>query len=358
MSTPVQIFDGDILYTVQEDCTIVYRALITGSVTDEPFGSPLVEDFSVTASYGLPSRTTSTGLYAITGYAEQTFPKLSSTSYTVHLEFASPAFRNASLDVPIPMNAVFPVPAPALTIQRIPVRIQGRIVANTALRLPIVGALVLAVDGPGTTAGKHATALRTPLYVGHALGATVQEIAVIVSDTATLTDNSQPGATTLTLSKRTGLVAGSILRLFNVTQTAVEYCVLSSAPSGSGSGPVLLRHPLNRSYVAGAPTTVEFINTGAVSSSGTLAVAAAEGDGVLIASQLFTGDILVVDPGTPSAEFHQVGAISDSDGYYALDGIGRLREISLQASHSGFTSLTQDWFLEFDREVNSIDFRL
>jgi hypothetical protein len=358
LSTPVQIPDGDLIYTVVTDCTLVYRALITGSLTDESLAVPLSQPFSVTSTPRLATRATPDGLYAITGYAEQVFPKLSSTSYNVHLEFTSPSFRRASMDVPIPMNATFPVSAPALSLQRLPLRIQGRIVADTSLRPPIAGALILAVDGPGTVAGKHATALRTPLYADHPNGVNVEEQSLSSFDSATLLESTLPGASALTLSKRTGLAAGSILRLANSPLTTVEYCVISSLAPGLGAGQVFLRHPLNRSYTFGPPTTVEFMNAGAVTSSAALSLAATAGDGLLVASQLFTGEVVVIDPGSATAEYHQVGAISDANGYYAFDGMGRLREISLQASHAGFTNLTQDWFLEFDRATNIVDFRL
>ncbi len=359
MATPVHIFDGTTLYVVQKDCTLVYRALITGSVIDEPFGTPLNQQFSVTPSSGLVSRITPYGLYAITGYAERAFPKLSTTAYSVHLDFTAPSFRSASINVAIPINATFPVAAPALSLQRLPLRVQGRVVADTSSRPPIAGALVLAVDGPGTTPGRHATALRTPLYADHAAGVNVEQIGVSVFATATLMENTLPGATALTLSNRGGLAAGSILRLSNASKTTVEYCVLSSLAPGAGAGQVFLHHPLNRSYLSGVPNMIEFINTGAVSATAPLTLAATSGDGVLIASQLFAGDVVVVvDPGSPAAEYHEVGALSDVDGYYSFDGIGRLQQISFQASHTGFINLTQDWFLEFDHAVNIVDFRL
>jgi hypothetical protein len=359
LATPVQIFDGDMLYTVLQDCTIVFRALITGSVIDEPFGTSLNQQFSVKASSSPISRITPYGLYAITGFAEQAFPKLSTTAYSVHLEFSAPSFRSASINVAIPINATFPVAAPALSLQRFPLRVQGRIVADTSSRLPVAGALVLAVDGPGTTPGKHATALRTSLYADHAAGVNVEEIKVSVFATATLMEGTLPGATALTLSNRGGLAAGSILRLSNASKTTVEYCVLSSLAPGAGAGQVFLRHPLNRSYLSSVPNMVEFITTGAVAATAPLILAATSGDGVLIASQLFAGDVVVViESGSPVAEYHQVGAISDVEGYYSFEGIGRLQQISFQASHTGFINLTQDWFLEFDHAVNIVDFRL
>jgi hypothetical protein len=356
MATPHQVQSGEYFYTVVEDCTIVYRVLIVGSITDEAFAASLLERFTVTADPALPVRATQTGLYALTGYAEQVFPQLSTTGYTVKLSFTAPSFRDATLDVPIPVNSTFPVTAAGVVLQRIPLRIQGRVVADTALRLPIAGALVLTVDGPSMPPGIHATALRTPLYAPHLLGATVQQLSLTAFDSTNLTQNTLPGATTLTLAKTTGLAANSILRLANLAQTIVEYCVVSSL--GPDAGQLSLRHPLNRSYLSGAATDVQFVSAGAPTATATLTSAASAQDGLLLASQLFTGDTVAVDPGSPSGEYHEVGALTASDGYYSLDGIGRIRTLSLEASHTGFTNLTQDWSLAFDQPVNIVDFRL
>ncbi len=356
MSTPHQVQSGDYFYTVIEDCTIVYRALIVGSVTDEAFAAPLLERFTVIPDPTLPVRATQTGLYALTGYAEQVFPQLSITGYTVKMRFSAPSFRDATLDVPVPINSTFPVTAAAVVLQRVPLRIQGRVVADTAQRLPIAGALVLAVDGTFLPPGIHATALRTPLYAPHLSGVTVQQLSLAAFDSTTLTQNTLPGATTLMLAKTTGLAVNSILRLANLAETVVEYCIVSSL--GPAAGQLSLRHPLNRSYVSGAPTTVQFVTAVAPTATATLTSAGSAQDGLLLASQLFTGSTVAVDPASPSGEYHEVGALTAGDGYYSLDGIGRLRTLSLQASHTGFINLKQDWSLAFDQPVNTVDFRL
>jgi hypothetical protein len=43
---------------------------------------------------GLKSTTTTTGLYAVTGYLDQAFPNLNMASDAVDLEFSAPGFQN------------------------------------------------------------------------------------------------------------------------------------------------------------------------------------------------------------------------------------------------------------------------
>ena len=47
MSSPYQITAGDFLYTVVNDCTTSYLALVTGAVTDEILGELYAPDFTV-----------------------------------------------------------------------------------------------------------------------------------------------------------------------------------------------------------------------------------------------------------------------------------------------------------------------
>jgi len=50
-----------------------------------------------------------------------------------------------------------------------------------------------------------------------------------------------------------------------------------------------------------------------------------------------------------------VGALTGSDGYYGLDGIGRVQQIFLQANT--LSNPIVDWYLEFDQPFNEVDFR-
>ena len=354
-----QIAANGKIYTVVDDFASVYRALITGAVTDEILSDLAAPDFTVRSDRpDLGSRTTGLGLYALTGYSEKSFPNLSTTSYAVDLVLAASGFQDHKLTMTIPMNASFPMSAPAVALRRLPVRIQGRVVTDTAQRLPISGARVISLDNPSSPPTLHTIALRSPLYLAHASGTTVREMGMTGFGSATLTTDAAAGVKVVNLSTRAGLVASSVLRFSNGSETVVEYGIVDSLGPGVGTGQAFLRQPLNRTYVSGVATTVGFLNPGAVGTTTTLGADADTGDGVLIASKLLIGNTLEVDPGTASTEYHEVGALTGSDGYYFLDGVGRVREIFLEASHAGFTSLTEDWSIQYDQAVNVVDFRL
>jgi len=140
----------------------------------------------------------------------------------------------------------------------------------------------------------------------------------------------------------------------------VEYAIVDHVGPGPANQPgdVFLRTGLNRSYGAAMATIVQFVNAAPTGAPAQLASDADAGDGLLLLNQMPAGTAVVVDGGSPTAkEFHELGAVSNSDGYYSVQGIGRAKEIFLQAS-KGITKKNRDWFVEYDRPINVVDFRL
>lgn len=357
MTVTHQIQANGMIHTVVDDFTSVYRAVITGAGTDEILGGPLQADLIVkTDRPDLNVKVVSNGFFAIAGYVEQAFPQLATTTYTVHVTFSAAGFHSQTVAIVIPMNATFPITIATVALRRRPVTVQGRVVANTTARLPIAGAKVTAVDDPTAPPGPHGVTLRSPLKLDHASGVTAQEIAMIVGGGALLTVDAFSGDAKLSLSSRAGLAANSILRLANPSGTHIEYAIVSSLGPGAGAGEVFLRDPLNGSFPS-ASTTVDFLNTGALGTVGSLSTDADAGGAVLSITQRLDNTV-EIDPGSPSVEYAEVGALTDADGYYFIGGAGRSKELFLEASHSGFTSLTRSWFLEYDNAVNVVDFRL
>ena len=76
-------------------------------------------------------KTTAKGDWAVIGHPEQAFPNLNTTSYTIGLVFSAPGFMDVAVSVTIPALSSFPVSGPAVTLRREPVRVQGRVVADT-----------------------------------------------------------------------------------------------------------------------------------------------------------------------------------------------------------------------------------
>jgi hypothetical protein len=357
LNLPYQVDANDDVYTVVDAETTVYWAVITGAATDEIFPTLNAPGFTVElARTDLGTKAFQNGLYAITGYPTQSFPKLSSTNYTVSYILSAPGYRDFPMTVTIPANSTFPVTAPAAALRLLPVRIQGRVV-SAASRAPISGASIVSVDNPATPPTVHTTALRAPCYFAHAGGAAAQEVTTASTGSATLTQDVGGGAQVLNLSVRTGLVAGSIVSLNNSAGVRLEYGVVESLGPGADTSPgqVFLSNALNYSYPM-ATTAVSFVSITPSGAAATLKADVDAGDGVLLASQLFTQTV-ALESGGPLAEVHEVGALSGADGYYVLDGIGRVQDIFLQGTPSA-SPVIVDWFVEYDQAFNVVDFRL
>ncbi len=340
--------DNGKAYTVVDDFTSVYRAVITGVVTDEILGELSAPDLTIQVDRpDLTTKTTRNGLFALTGYPN-------AIGYTAHITASASGFRDLTVAVTVSANATSAVSAPLMALRRRPVTVQGRVVADTAQRLPIAGARIVLVDNPSTPPTLHSIALRSPLLLSHAAGVTVREITMNGFGGTTLNSGANSGTKILDLSSTAGLGVGSVLQFANTSGTRVEYGIVDSL--GSVAGQVFLRQPLNATFASGAP--VQFLTPGAIGAATTLGLDADAGDGVLMASLLLTGVTLEIDPGTASVEYHETGTLTDADGYYGISGVGRAPELFFEASHLGFTSLIRDWFVEYDNAVNIVDFRL
>jgi hypothetical protein len=358
LAAPHQVTVGDLLYTVVDDCTTTYWALLTGSVTDEILGELYAPDFTVvTGRADLQLKKTANGLFALTGYPEVSFPNHGANSYNLNLQLKAPGFRELSWIQPVPAGQPFPIVILPKALRRLPVRIQGRVV-NDLTRVPISGAQVLCLDDPLTPPTVHTTAMRAPLYFDHALPAQAQNVNMISPIPTSLSADVARGDLVLNLSACNGAGPNPVLKLFNASQTIVEYAVVDHfGPGAPGPGQAFLRNALNHSYSQSA-TTATFFTPNPVGGVANLSSDANAGDGVLLANQLLNGaSTLVVDAGSLIAEYHEVGALTDSDGYYSLDGMGRVPEIFLFSTQGGLQQ-TVPWFIEYDRAINVVDLRL
>jgi hypothetical protein len=306
-------------------------------------------------------KTTDSGFYAISGYPELAFPNLATVSYSVDLTISVPGYSSQSLTVNIPANSTFPVPAAGVQLRRLPVRIQGRVTKSTSDRSPVPTATIVAVDQTTTPPPSvHTCALRTPLYFDHASGVTVRERAfTTIGSAKQIMADARAGVKTIALSNRTGLAAGRILAFGPDIQ--VEYAVIDSMdpqPSDlTKPGNVTLRNGLNHSFPAG--TSAQRVTAGAIGTSRTLAADPNAGDGILLLDGLLNvGTIEVADPTATKVEYHAVGALTDADGFYRLDGVDRVSTISLKAGATGLQDSKVDWGVDYENPVNVVDFRL
>jgi hypothetical protein len=347
------------LYTVVDDLTTIYWAVITGSVTDEILGKFIAADFSVQIPRtDLKSKATESGLYAITGYPEVSFPKLSTTSYPVTFVLRASGFRDFPVSLTLPAGTLLPFSAPDAALRRLPVRIQGRVVKD-ATGAPQAGKLVVGVDDPTPPPPPvpHTTLLRSPLYFSHAKNTTIQEVTLTTVGSAKLTQPASSGDTVVYLTNTTGLAGSAFVQFTTPSQTLVEYATVDHL--GTTPGQVFLKNPLNRGYAAGLATNVNFLTAALGAQQGKLQLDADPGDGILVADTLLNAATIVVDPGSPtSLEYHEVGAITDNDGYYFLDGMGRVQELFLRADPAVPGTPIVPWFIQYEQPVNVVNFRL
>ncbi len=128
--------------------------------------------------------------------------------------------------------------------------------------------------------------------------------------------------------------------------------------AGTAGGVITLNAPLNRSYAAGTATTVQYVTATTTGPVAHLLTDANAGDGVLVADQLLQVATVVVDDGTAQAEYHEMGALTDANGYYAVDGVGRVAELFLRPNPGTPGLAVVPWFVEYEQAVNVVNFRI
>jgi len=195
--------------------------------------------------------------------------------------------------------------------------------------------------------------LRSPLYSEHAVGAPVQAVALTQTGNTQLAQPATAGATAVFLNATSGLSGSAFIQIMTPDNTLVEYATVASL--GPAAGQVNLSTPLNRSYGIGAAAVVNFVTAALAGGAAHLLSDPNIGDGILVADALLTANTLVIDYGTPAVEYHEVGAVADSMGYYAFNGVGRVQELFLEAN--GTTPATP-WMIEFDQPTNIVNFSI
>lgn len=349
-------------YTVVDDVRTSYRALLIGTAEDEITGEPIRESFSVSVNLdGINVRVLGSGMFGLACNLDRVFPDLSNTDHLIELTIRAPGYREATQSVNLPHNSSLPINVPPVQLRRLPVRAQGRVVEDTTDRPPISGARIIAVNGP--LASDPLALLRVPLRFDHASGITVRECNLVVTGTAKTMLIEAAGRRVLSLSNRAGLAVDALLRIG--TEAGGEYALIESlepAPADLNQpGKVTLRGALRRSFPA--QTEVRQM-THTIPMGGevrTLAREAQAGDGLIILNAFLDVDgVEVLDPAASRVEYHALGAVTGADGFYRLDGLGRVRAVDLDASAAGLQPLADPapLVINYDQPVNVVNFRL
>jgi hypothetical protein len=356
MGTAFTVTVGAITYEAVEDVEGLFDAVATGLVRDDVTQRLPRTDVTVT-----PSRAELTGLYlesgawGVAGRLERALPEYPAAAATFDVQLFAPGYRPAALTVTVPAGAALPVGVAGVRLRPFPVRIEGRVTRSTLNPAPAAaGAIVRIANRPG----QALVALRTPLHGPHAQGVDVRPIDL--ADTATeraLAEPAESGSDTVVLDDVTGLMGRVVgfdwrhqLELARVQ--AVDVAASTATLTG----------PLTRAYPRDTRLKQFTVSPGTPPSS-QLDRDADAGDGLLVLDGALDPDTAAVqvgNPATPEVEFAAVGALSDADGFYAMEGIGGVETVDLRARA---TAVSPDGprfsrTLEYGRRTNVVNLRL
>ena len=349
-------------YTVANDRTYAYQALVVGKLVDEITGKSLKEPFSLKVSFSeLDVKILSDGLFCIATRPSKGFPK-SDSNYELTLAFQARGYKEKIVPILLTAGSEFPIEIPDVKLRRSPIRLQGRVVEDTTTRSPIANARVNAgPPGNPTDMTQNVIILRTPLYFDHFEGVQVQTRQldpILTSPIRQIIDPVTSGQRIITLSRRDNLT-GAILHLSSSEKE--EYVTIEQVipiPTDlRQAGKVLLAHDLQASYPA--MTQVEVLTLGAVGTTVSLEESSYAGESLLVIDGVLTGDIIEVnDPLLERREYHAIGAFTNSAGFYHFDGISNIEALNLVASRDG-ASRTAGLTINYSQHHrNVVNFRL
>ncbi len=347
-------------YLVADDAASTSRALVIGAAQDALTGEAVSSPLHVsTVPVSVRVKVVDNRLFCLTGDPARVFPHLNAASLNLDITLRADGYSARAIALALAANAFFPIHLPApILLDPLPTRLRGRVMTKTATPTPIANALITIVD-PTLPQPDHVLVLRSPLRLSHASNTPIRERAL--TPTGSLKHLLAPAAAssqTLVLDQRTALAANTVLRLG--VGTVIEYAVvanLNPIPANPNlPGEVYLHYPLYRSFAAGSEVTA--ITVGAISASAMLNRAQDGGEALLILNSAFTADTIEIADGDPvRVEYHAVGARTEGDGYYMLDGIGRVLNAQARAE-SGAQNATRTVRLNYRRGITLLDFAL
>jgi hypothetical protein len=347
---------GGITYEVVEDLEGLFDAVATGVVKDDVTLRAPLTDVTVTPSRAeLDGSYLESGAWGVAGRLELALPEYPAAPATFDVQLSAPGYRPATLTVTVPAGAALPVVLADLELRPFPVRIEGRVTRSTLNPTPpAAGAIVRIANRPG----QALVALRTPVHGPHPQGTDVRPIDL--ADTGTersLAEPAESGADTVVLDDVTGLT-GRVVGFD--WQHQLELARVQAVDAASSTA--TLTGPLTRAYPRDTRLKQFTVSPGTPPSRH-LDRDADAGDGLLVldgALDLDTAAVQIGNPATPEVEFAAVGALSDADGFYALEGIGGVETVDLRGRA---TAVSPDGprfsrTLEYGRRTNVVNLRL
>lgn len=363
MASPHEVVTELRRYQVVTDNRQTYNVFAWGQLTDQSTGIALRTGATVVAGLDHCNvRVFDDGFWCVAGDPGRCFEDLTvPNAFDVELSVAG--YLDAKIAVNVPANPVWPVNAGSQPMRPVPVRLQGCVTAKLT-GLPVAGGNVLAVDPPGPPPAIRPFLLRSPLKQDHTVAATVRGVnllAVVLAPARELAQDAGAGSKQITVNARTGLVAGQVLQFRDIRSG--EYArilTVSTVPANPAlPGIVELEAPLQKGFARTSAINV-FTAGVAVGPARNVLQPARTGEGLLEINDYPSGDVVHIAEAGLFDEFHAPGAITDAQGYYALDGIVPVDRISVGVEALGFASppKPQLWTVNYSQAVNVLDFRL
>lgn len=355
---PYDVTHRSHVYRVVDDRTSVTVAAVIGQLVDEITAGPLPSRATVTIDRpGFVARAFDGGWFVVSALPHLDLPLLGSDPYTLVASIRAATFQPLELTVTLPAAATLPLELGPVPLRRQRVQLRGR-VTHRVTGAPIADALVFAT---GVAGGSPLLVTRQPQRAPHATGTSVRRRRL--DDTPTVTQLAAPargGATTIAVSSRTGLADGDLVRLG--TAATGEYTVVETVSTEPANpalpGDLELRAPLFRGFPA--TTDVRRINPDVVPQTRATVADADAGDGVLLLDGAIDPNAIetveVLD-GTRT-EYHTIGALTDSDGFYHLYGIGRVGALRVIARSAGLSDGTRTVAIDPGRPTTDVNLQL
>lgn len=356
MGVRMQVDANARTYTVVEDLTSVFDVLVEGTVVDDVTGTaPRTTLELETDREGVFVKALDNGIFCLAGELDWVLPRHATTAHSFPLTIRARGYLPQTFLVSAPAAGALPLTLPEARLRPSPVRVQGRVVQSSMNRTAAAGAIIRIAN----VGAQSRIALRTPLHADHGATTPVQRRnATPAGVVRNLSRDAARGTDVLALTG--AAVAGTpVLGLEPARQ--LEFVPVAAA--GPGPSEVTLTQPLTRSYLAGTEVDEFTFSTPGGSPVRQLTRDALVGDGLLLLNDIIGLAATAVQVGDAAAgpiELHAVGAVTDADGYYALDGVGGVTEISLRArpTPTGVAGPTVLWKLDYGSSSNLVNLQL
>jgi hypothetical protein len=355
MGTAFTVTVGAITYEAVEDLESLFDAVATGLVRDEVTLRAPRTGVTVTPSRAeLGGSYLESGAWGVAGRLELALPEYPAAPATFDVQLSAPGYRPATLAVTVPVGGPLPVTLSDVELRPFPVRLEGRVTRSTLNTGAAADAIVRIANRPG----QALVALRTPVHGPHPRLTDVRPIDV--TDTGTerrLAEPAESGAETVVLDDVTGLT-GRVVGFDWRHQ--LELARVQGVDFGSSTA--TLSGPLTRAFPRDTRLKQFTVSPGTPPSR-RLDRDADAGDGLLVldgALDLDTAAVQIGNPATPAVEFAAVGALSDADGFYALEGIGGVETVDLRGRAAAVSPDGPRFSrtLEYGRRTNVVNLRL